>query len=105
MKFALAFALTFGAPADRPRDPWFGADKVKHFATSAVVQAMSYGAIRATNAGHRSSLVGATAVTMAAGVGKELHDRRAGGPFSLRDLAWDAAGAGAATAVLVRTER
>lgn len=105
MRFALAFALTFGAPAERPRDPWFGADKVKHFAASAVVQGMGYGALRATSAGHRSSLIGATLVTAAAGVGKELHDRRAGGPFSPRDLAWDAAGAGAATIVLVRTER
>lgn len=105
MKFALAFALTFGAPAERPRDGWLGADKVKHFVTSAVVQGMGYGVLRATNADHRSSLIGATVVTAATGVAKELHDRRGTGLFSARDLAWDAAGAGAATLVLVRTER
>ena len=105
MKFALAFALTFGAPADRPRDSWFGADKIKHFATSAALQCMSYGALRATNADHRSSLLGASVITVTVGVGKELHDRRATGLFSVRDLAWDAAGAGAATAVLVHVER
>ena len=105
MKFALVFGLSFGAPAERPRDPWFGEDKVKHFVTSAVVQGMGYGTLRATNAGHRSSLVGATVLTAAAGVGKELYDRRASGSFSTRDLVWDAAGAGAATVVLVRTER
>jgi hypothetical protein len=33
--------------------------------------------------------------TAAAGIAKELFDRRAGGPFSLRDLAADAVGAGA----------
>ena len=105
MKFALVFGLTFGAPAERPAESWFGADKLKHFVTSAVVQGMGYGALRATNAGHRSSVIGATTLTAAAGIGKELHDRRTTGLFSLRDLAWDAAGAGAATVVVVRTER
>ena len=44
-------------------------------------------------------------VTLSVGVGKEWLDRRRGGAFSGRDLAWDAAGAGAATLVLVRTRR
>ena len=105
MKFALVFALTFGSPTERPRDSWLGADKVKHFVTSAVVQGMGYGTLRATNADHRSSLIGASALTAAVGVAKELHDRRNSGLFSPRDLVWDAAGAGAATLVLVRTER
>ena len=105
MKFALVFGLTFGAPAEPSRDAWFGPDKIRHFVTSAVVQGMGYGALRATNAGHRSSLIWSTTLTAAAGVGKELHDRRTTGLFSLRDIAWDAAGAGAATVVIVRTER
>jgi uncharacterized protein YfiM (DUF2279 family) len=37
------------------------------------------------------------------GVGKEVHDRRTKGEFSVRDLAWDAAGAGSASLLLVRT--
>jgi uncharacterized protein YfiM (DUF2279 family) len=39
------------------------------------------------------------------GVGKEVHDLHTNGEFSLRDLTWDAAGAGAATVLLVRTKR
>jgi hypothetical protein len=38
-------------------------------------------------------------------VAKEVHDRRAGGRFSVRDLAWDAAGIAAASAMLSHTAR
>ena len=88
-----------------PPDPWFGVDKVKHFFVSAFVQSVVYGTLRATNAGHRSSLYGASAASAVVGIGKELRDRRAGGPFSVRDLVWDAAGAGTATLLLDRTRR
>ena len=88
----------------RPRDRWFAPDKVKHFALSFFVQSVGYSAVRATGAGHGSSLLMASAVTAVAGVGKEWHDRRTTG-FSARDLAWDAAGAGAATMLLRRTAR
>ena len=88
----------------RPRDRWIGADKIKHFALSFFVQSVAYSAVRATGAGHGSSLGMASALTAAVGVGKEVHDRRTTG-FSARDLAWDAAGAGAATLLLRRTTR
>jgi uncharacterized protein YfiM (DUF2279 family) len=39
------------------------------------------------------------------GVGKELFDRRTKGDFSPLDLVWDAAGAGSASVLLVRTVR
>jgi uncharacterized protein YfiM (DUF2279 family) len=93
-----------GAQAAAPRDRWVGADKVKHFALAFFVQSMGYSAARATGAGHRSSLALASVVTAVTGVGKEWHDRRTTG-FSARDLAWDAAGAGAATLLLRRTSR
>lgn len=92
------------APAPPP-DSWFGVDKVKHFFMSAFIQSMTYGTLRATNLDHRSSMYGATAVTALLGVGKELRDRREGGGFSVRDLAWDAAGAGTAGLLLDRARR
>jgi len=97
--------LQTAAPAPRPRDAWFGADKVKHFLTSFFVQSVAYGATRATGADHAPSLAAASAVTAVLGVGKEVHDRRSYGVFSYRDLTWDAAGAGLATVMLRRTVR
>jgi uncharacterized protein YfiM (DUF2279 family) len=82
------------------RNSWLGADKVKHFVTSFFVQSVSYGALRLAGARPDASLAGAAAVTAVVGVGKEVHDRRSYGLFSAGDLLWDAAGIGAATAVL-----
>lgn len=86
-------------------DPWFGADKVKHFFMTAFVQSVTYSTLRLTNADHRSSMIGATAASAGFGIGKELLDRRRGGMFSTRDLVWDAAGATSAAAVLSQTRR
>jgi len=97
-----AVVLTLLAPGG---DGWLGPDKVKHFFTAAFVQSMGYGTLRAAGAGHGLSLGGATAATAAVSLAKERHDRRTKGVFSVGDLAWDAAGAGAATVVLQRTTR
>lgn len=97
----LVFSLNPTAPPDR----WLGDDKLKHFFTSAFVQSMSYGALRTSGLEHGTALAGASAATAAVGVGKELRDLRVRGEFSVRDLAWDAAGAGAVTVLLVRTHR
>lgn len=86
-------------------DPWRGPDKVKHFFTAAFVQGSVYGSLRATNLGHRSSVLGASLGTTAVGLLKELRDRRAGGLFSVRDLVWNTAGAAAVTVLLERTRR
>ena len=86
------------------RDSWFGTDKMKHFFLSAFVQSLSYSVIQVTTRGSRSSLVlSASAASAAAGIGKELHDRRVKGAFSVRDLAWDAAGVGTASLMLTHT--
>ena len=90
-------------PSGGTSDRWFGSDKIQHFFTSAFVQSMSYGALRSTGLGHGAAIAGASATTAAVGVGKEWRDRNVKGDFSARDLAWDAAGAGAATILLVRT--
>ena len=100
----LVFTLA-GGPARAPADAWFGEDKLKHFFTAAFVQSFGYGALRATGAPHGAALAGATGATLTVSVGKELWDARGHGTPSARDLAWDALGAGAATTLLVRTER
>jgi uncharacterized protein YfiM (DUF2279 family) len=98
----LVFSLNPAAP---PSDRWLAGDKLQHFFTSAFVQSMSYGALRTSGLEHGAALAGASATTAAVGVGKEVRDLRVRGEFSVRDLAWDAAGAGAATVLLVRTRR
>ena len=86
-------------------DPWFGTDKVRHFFVSAMLQSLGYGLLRALDVRHGSALAGASVLTAGFGIGKELSDRRNGRSVSVRDLIWNAAGAGAATLLLVRTER
>jgi uncharacterized protein YfiM (DUF2279 family) len=102
----LILVFTLGSsPQQHSADPWFSPDKLQHFFASAFVQSMGYGTLRAMGVEHRSALVGATAGTVVIGVGKELHDRATHGDVSARDLVWDAAGAGSATVLLVRTAR
>lgn len=98
----LVFSLSH-SPTAPPADGWLSADKVKHFFSAAFVQSISYGSLRAAGVGHGEALTGATITTAAVGVGKELHDRQVKGEFSVRDLVWDAAGAGSVTVLLVRT--
>ncbi len=100
----LLVALVLVGPVTRPADTrWFGPDRVKHFFLSFFVQSASYSVARAANAGHRTALVAASGATAAAAVSKELWDRKRGTGFAVGDLVWDALGAGAATALLVRT--
>ena len=88
-----------------PRDAWFGADKLKHFFVAAFTQTVAYSALQAGKVRHDQALAGAWAVTAAVSVAKELHDARATGLFSVRDLVWDAAGAGLATVLIERSVR
>lgn len=102
--FILVFSLNSGAQG-HSRDAWFGPDKVKHFFTSAFVQSIAYGGLRRAGLESRGALTGASLSTAALGVGKELRDLSTHGEFSVRDLVWDAAGAGTASVLLVRTVR
>lgn len=86
-------------------DRWFGEDKLKHFFSAAFVQSFGYGVLRAAGASHSMALGGATAGTVAVSAGKEVWDAHGHGTPSVRDLAWDAAGAGAATLLLVHVAR
>ena len=101
----LVISLGRGPSEHNGGDSWFGADKLQHFFASAFVQTMAYGGLRRVGVENRGAIVGASAASAVAGVGKELRDRRTKGEFSIRDLTWDATGAGAATVLLVRTVR
>jgi uncharacterized protein YfiM (DUF2279 family) len=96
---ALVFTLSLHPSGDR----WLAPDKVKHFFMSAFVESVSYAALRSARVRHDGALGGAVAITLAAGVGKEVHDRHTESDASAKDLAWDAAGAAAAAALLSRT--
>lgn len=101
---SLVLVLTLWAPGGHEGgDSWLSSDKVKHFFVSAFVQSVSYSVLRTVHTPHDDALVAASALTLAVGVGKEIHDEHAEERFSVRDLAWDAAGAGAAAVMLSRT--
>lgn len=93
---SVLLALTIAAP---PGDGWFGVDKLKHFLVSAFVQSVGYSIASAAGADRVTAHAGAGVVTLGVGIWKEGHDRNATG-FSTKDLAWDAAGALAAAALL-----
>lgn len=96
----VAAAILIALP---PRDAWFGTDKVKHFFVSAFLQSAGYSVARAAGASNSRAQLMAGAVTGAIGIGREVHDRRVGKIFSVRDLAWDAAGGATAAIALRRT--
>ncbi|HMC56074.1 MAG TPA: hypothetical protein VKH19_12915 [Gemmatimonadaceae bacterium] len=80
--------------------PFFGADKVKHFLLSFLVQSTGYSVSRAAglDRGASQAIGGAGVATV--GLLKEFHDKRNGKPFSIGDLAVDGAGGLAAAALL-----
>lgn len=115
---AVAVALLLGAqrpierpalpPSDPPRlafaaqDRWFAEDKYRHFFMSFGGTVLGYGAVGALGDADAAAAI-ALGAGAAAGVAKELLDRRAGGSFSLRDLAWDGLGLLAAWGLLKNT--
>ena len=102
-----SFRATASAAADSvvARDGWFGADKLKHFFVAAFTQSVTYSALQAGRVRHDQALAGAWGVTAVVSVAKEIHDRKTTGLFSVRDLVWDAAGAGAASILLTSARR
>lgn len=103
---ALILSTPAGAAPTPPKgESWFGADKLKHFFVAAFTQSVAYSTLQAARVRHDRALAGAWAATAAVSVGKELYDRKTTGLFSVRDLVWDAAGAGLATVLIDRAER
>lgn len=72
-------------------DQWLAEDKLQHFALSFAATQMTYGAARAVSEPGTAAPAAAGAA-LALGFAKEIADVRRGEPFSLKDLAWDAAG-------------
>lgn len=107
----LSLALTLGcAPAIGPDpqpvaaiDRWIAEDKLRHFTLSFAATQMTYGGARAVME-PANAVPTAAGVALALGLAKEVADIRAGRPFSLKDLAWDAAGVALGT-LLIRTIR
>lgn len=75
----------------RQADRWIAEDKLRHFSMSFAITAMGYGFGR-TVLPAVAARTAAGAAAIGAGIGKEVHDRRAGRWFSFKDLTWDAAG-------------
>jgi putative lipoprotein len=84
-----------------PADRWFGDDKLRHFFMSFAATAYAYAGARAVGFDAVESLPVAAGFAAAAGIGKEVHDRRRNWRFSAKDLVWDAAGIGAAVLLLL----
>ena len=89
----------------RPADAFFGSDKVKHFFIAGFVEAMAFAGAQAAGSGRSTARPVAIGTVTAVSLGRELYDRRTKGLFSVRDLAWDALGAGAALLVVNKTQR
>jgi uncharacterized protein YfiM (DUF2279 family) len=105
LSLSLAVNLVY-AQAAVVRDSWFSPDKIKHFFMSAFIESVTYSALQAARVNHRPALGGAIGVTMAVGVGREIHDMRTpGNIFSVRDLTWDIVGATAGAVLLSQTRR
>jgi uncharacterized protein YfiM (DUF2279 family) len=99
-----AFAADVPRMPLQQQDAWFGEDKQRHFAMTFFVTSISHAGGRMAGMDAEPATVLGMALAAAVSVGKEVHDRRAGGLFSLKDLVWDAAGI-AVGAVLVRQAR
>lgn len=89
----------------RVRDSALGIDKLKHFLMAGYVESVTFAGLRAAGADRNAAFAGAAVGTAAAAIGKEIHDRRTYGLFSLGDLVWDTLGAGAALLFLTRTQK
>lgn len=93
--FAALLALSLAARTARAQDadPWFGADKALHFDASFVIGSGGYAASALLFEARTPRVISGAALSLAAGVGKELVDLTGLGDPSWRDLTWDLLGA------------
>lgn len=87
----------------KPADPIVGVDKAKHFFIAGFVETMTFAGLEAAGASRSPAKSGAIAMTLAVSIGREIHDKRTKGLFSVRDLAWDLIGGTAAMLVINKT--
>jgi uncharacterized protein YfiM (DUF2279 family) len=74
-----------------PGDRWVAQDKVRHLGMSFAATSFAYGGAR-TVADADAAFIAAALTALALGIGKEVHDVRAGRWFSFKDMVWNAAG-------------
>jgi len=65
---------------------------------------MAFAGAQAAGAGRGTARVTGIGAAVAVSLGREIHDRKTKGLFSVRDLAWDAIGTAAALLLLDRTQ-
>lgn len=76
-------------------DPWFGDDKLLHFAGSMMLYTGSY-LLQSEFCGLRKPVMNSAGLTFTAGFGKEIYDQsRPPNFFSWKDMLWNCAGIGA----------
>jgi putative lipoprotein len=80
-------------------DPWFGRDKLIHFASSGSLAVVGYAGASMLTENRPARLGAGATLALGAGVAKELWDLDGHGDASWRDLSWDLIGA--ATGLLV----
>jgi len=80
-------------------DPWFGRDKLIHFAASGSLAVVGYANASMLTENRPARIGAGAALAVGAGVAKELWDLDGHGDASWRDLSWDLIGA--ATGLLV----
>ena len=92
MRFTIVLGFALGAAPGGDR--WVAPDKWRHLIASAGLHSVTWSVARAVGASPATAQAIAIPLTAAAGLGKELLDRRRGTPddFSYRDVVWDAGG-------------
>jgi putative lipoprotein len=80
-------------------DPWFGRDKLIHFAAAGSLAVVGYANASMLTESRPARAGAGAALAIGAGVAKELWDLDGHGDASWRDLGWDVIGA--ATGVLI----
>ncbi len=91
---------THHVPPKGETDDWLASDKLRHFLSAFAVAGYAHAGLRALDVDGDRAAIGGFAASIAAGIAKEVHDVRVGTFFSLKDLAWDLAGALAGAALV-----
>ena len=90
----LTLATGCALPGGRSSDPWFGRDKLYHFAGSAAISASTAAAARHNGADDAEAGMIAIGVTLSVGSAKEHYDRTVKKTYwSWKDMVWNTLGA------------
>jgi putative lipoprotein len=82
-------------------DPFFGADKAKHFTVSAALAASGYGLSAIVFDGRKNRAVLGATLALGAGYSKEVLDAVGCGTPSWKDFVWDVIGTGVGVGLAV----